>query len=130
MATAALGVVMSYSATACIHLFTLLAFYKFSFGSENYLSDDIQTAIQHGDVDFWGIAPVVAICAIVLIPILCWSDSFKTNSGKVILVYWSILIFVSFAIVCYYTVNLDYWDIDRVWSVASCDKDRPRRLPC
>lgn len=128
IATAALGVVMSYSATACIHLFTLLAFYEFSFGSENYLSDDIQTAIQHGDVDFWGIAPVVAICAIVLIPILCWSDSFKTNSGKVILLYWSILIFVSFAIVCYYTVNLDYWDIDRVWSVASCDKDCPRPL--
>ncbi len=121
--TAALGVIMSYSATACIHLFTLLGTYKFI--PDPYSFSDSENAASGGDVDFWGIAPVVALSAIILIPFLYWSESFKFNSGKIILIYWSILIFASFTIVCYYTVFFNLWDIDQVWSFASCRKTVP-----
>ncbi len=125
IAEAALSVVIIYSATACIHLFVLLGFYKFSIPDS--LDSIVEDATMYGDVDFWGIAIVVAVSAIVLIPILIWSDSFKGDRGKAVLICWSILIFVSFSIVCYYaTTYLESWYISVIPSVASCLKDCPR----
>ncbi|KAK7754804.1 hypothetical protein SLS62_003118 [Diatrype stigma] len=124
IAEAALGVVMSYSATACIHLFVLLGAYKFGLPWET-LGRDVEDAKAYGDVDFWGIAPVVAVSAIVLIPILTWSESFKGSRGKAIIVYWSLLIFVSFAIICSYVYTFGTWYFDRIESVTSCKKSCP-----
>lgn len=125
LAQAALGVVMSYSATACIHLFLLLGLYRFSEPAD--WSQDTVDATPYGDVDFWGIAPVVAVSAIVLIPILTWSESFKTDrGGKTIMVYWSLLIFASFSLICYHILKLGHWNISIIDSVASCKRDCPR----
>lgn len=123
LAHAALGIVMSYSATACIHLFLLLGLYRFSMPAD--WSQDVVDARPYGDVDFWGIAPVVAVSAIVLIPILTWSESFKMDhGGRTIMVYWSLLIFASFSLICYHM--FEHWDISKVYSVASCKRDCPR----
>ncbi|EMR65272.1 hypothetical protein UCREL1_7746 [Eutypa lata UCREL1] len=125
IAKAALGVVMSYSATACIHLFVLMGFYRF--GLPDTIGHDVEDATAYGDVDIFGIAPVVTVSAIVLIPILTWSESFKGNRGKAIIVYWSILIFVCLAVICYYAITFgEGWYFNRIQSVASCKKDCPR----
>ncbi|KAH9996365.1 hypothetical protein F4779DRAFT_636400 [Xylariaceae sp. FL0662B] len=118
IAEAALGVVMSYSATAYIHLFVLLGSYSFV---------NPETTTEFGDTDFFGIAPVVALSAIVLIPMLHWSRSFKVNQGRSILVLWTILIIVSFVTVCVYAVK---WGSGNWWfytfpSVAVCRRDFP-----
>lgn len=123
IAKAALGVVMSYSATACVHLFVLIGAYRF--GLPDTVGHDVEDAQAYGDVDFWGIAPVVAVSAIVLIPILTWSESFKGSRGKAIIIYWSILIFVSFAIICHYVYTFGEWYFDRIESVTSCKKSCP-----
>ncbi|KAI1074564.1 hypothetical protein F5B20DRAFT_563200 [Whalleya microplaca] len=128
IAEAALGVVMSYSATACIHLFVLLGFYDFGIRRtpDGIIESNIETATEFGDIDFWGIAPVVATSAIMLIPMLYWSQSFKVNQSKSIMVLWSILIIVSFIIVCILVMRWSrFWWVDEVQSFAVCQRNCP-----
>ncbi|KAF2660794.1 hypothetical protein K491DRAFT_711384 [Lophiostoma macrostomum CBS 122681] len=130
LAEAALGIVMTYSATACIHLFVLLGFYDFFHAPKitlpsggTYIAWDGVDASVFGDVDFWGIAPVIATSVIMLIPILHWSTSYHWNRGKAVIVYWAILIFVTFTICCILIIGWgDWWYLDVLPSVASCQK--------
>jgi hypothetical protein len=130
LAEAALGIVMTYSATACVHLFILLGFYDFFHvpkftipGGGTVIGWDGLDASVFGDVDFWGIAPVIATSVVMLIPILHWSRSYHWNRGKVIVVYWAVLIFVAFTICCILSIGWgDWWYFDVVPSVASCQK--------
>ncbi|KAI0023607.1 hypothetical protein F4780DRAFT_728760 [Xylariomycetidae sp. FL0641] len=116
IADAALGVAMTYSATACVHLFVLLGFYRFTWPDEDIGAED---ATKFADIDFIGILPVVAISAVVLIPVLQWSRSFKQS----IILLWSWLIFLTFMVQIYYIIRMPFypWIYDSVLSVTSCD---------
>lgn len=131
IAKVALGFVMSYSGTACIHLSILLGHYHFKFPiNQDGFRTDPMDSTGFGDVDFWGIAPVVATSAIMLIPVLHWSSSHQWKEGRAVLLYWSYLIIVTFGVVVVYVFGWGkLWYVNRIESIALCNSDCNPRGP-
>jgi hypothetical protein len=122
VAEAALGIVMSYAAVSAIHLFVLLGLYKFKRSLASL--PDPNTSIEYGDIDFWGIAPVVTISVIVLTPMLSWSSTFRSHRAKIVLQAWALLMFSAFIPVFiyfnrWYSGN-DAWTFDFMNTIAFC----------
>jgi hypothetical protein len=122
VAEAALGIIMSYAAVSAIHLFVLLGLYKFS---QPFLAEpNPDTSVFYGDVDFWGIAPIVTLSVILLTPMLSWSSTFRSHKAKILLQSWAVLMFAAFIPIMvlirrWYDAN-NGWYIDELTSVAYC----------
>src|ERR1700712_5295057 len=102
IATTALASVMTYSTLSALHLFVLLGQYKFQQpadwcygGNATVPGWDAESAARGGDVDFFGIMPVVTTTSIMLTPILIWSTTFRSTKARVLIVWWAIFIFTS-----------------------------------
>jgi hypothetical protein len=100
IASAALASVITYSTVSAIHLFVLLGQYRFKMSGNGYDIDgmhvpgwDETCARRGGDVDFFGIMPMVTTTSIMLTPILTWSTTFKSDKAKALIVWWAIFIF-------------------------------------
>jgi hypothetical protein len=90
IAMAAISVAMTYSALAAIHMFVLMASYRWGSSATRWDKDSTQAG---GDIDLMGILPVLTATTVMLTPILTWSSTIRTNEARVVMVYWSFLIF-------------------------------------
>jgi hypothetical protein len=128
IATAALGSVMTYSTVAAIHLFVLLGLYKFGQPDENtsqlahgLSAWDSNTAVTGGDIDVWGIMPVISASAVMLTPIMAFSNTFRSHRARALVIYWAIIIFVAMALLYAKVLyNGTDWNIDIIPSFAFC----------
>jgi hypothetical protein len=133
IATAALGSVMTYSTVAAIHLFVLLGLFDFGLPSENVppakfslAGWDSRSAATGGDIDVWGIVPVISATAVMLTPILAWSNTFRSHKARSLVVYWAIIIFVAMALLYQKFVdNVVEWRVDVIPSFAFCTNTSP-----
>src|SRR2546423_15209886 len=74
LATAALGTAMTYAAVSAVHMLALVT--NFGFGTpDDPQGWNIQSSAAYGDVDVFGIYPILSAAAILLTPILNWSVS-------------------------------------------------------
>jgi hypothetical protein len=130
VAEAALDIIIAYSSISAIHLFVLLGFYEFGHGMQFTVVNGVQLSISqpnpdstqtYGDPDFLGIAPVIAVCVVVLTPMLSWSSTFRSNRHKIILQCWSLFMFVAFIPVLVYMSRYKYeWSLDKLRTMAYC----------
>lgn len=76
---------MLFSAIAVIHFFVLEGTFRWGFAASENLGPgpgdiapwDSFPAKNGGDVDFWGILPVLLVTGVMLAPILAWSSTFR-----------------------------------------------------
>jgi hypothetical protein len=88
---------------------------------------DTRTAANGGDIDIWGIMPVVSASAVMLTPILAWSNTFKSHKAKAIVIYWAIIIFVAMAFLYKKLLNDGLeWNLDVIPSFAYCTNTSPQ----
>ena len=121
VAEAALGIIIAYSATAAVHLFVLLGLYRFGMPNENGIPTDVNDARGFGDVDFFGIAPVVSLTVVLLTPMLHWSETFRSHSAKIVIQCWAVFMFAaSIVFLALIREYGDKWDIDQIISMAYC----------
>lgn len=122
IAIAAIGVAMTYSALAAIHLFVLLTWYRWGYppGENTYGEWDSNSSILYGDIDYYGIFPVLTATAVMLTPILTWSSTIRTHEARVVIIYWALLIFVAMIPTIYLWVNYDSWTLNIFESFAYC----------
>ncbi|KAK2780877.1 hypothetical protein FQN52_002028 [Onygenales sp. PD_12] len=133
LSTAALGTAMTYAATAAIHLFILAS--KFQFGNPpprepaygNFIKDlwadwDSNSSVAYGDVDVFGIYPILTTAGIMLTPILKWSSTIRKHRAQAIVVYWGILIFAALVLNLKLTSFTD-WDLNSPPSFVLCQND-------
>ncbi|KAF4629371.1 hypothetical protein G7Y89_g8776 [Cudoniella acicularis] len=125
ISVAALGTAMTYSATAAIHLLALVT--NFQWGSEggglsrfNETGWNSETSKPFGDVDFFGIFPILTASGIMLTPILMWSTTVREYRAQSIIIYWGILIFAG--LICSLYTVLRGASFDIIPSFASCTK--------
>jgi hypothetical protein len=126
IANTALASVMTYSTLSALHLFVLLGQYKFKEPADWWFSDkssipgwDDNSAARGGDVDFFGIMPVVTTTSIMLTPILTWSTTFRSTKARALIVWWAIFIFAS--IIPFYFLEDSFntkWSIDTLPGIA------------
>jgi hypothetical protein len=126
IASTALGSVMTYSTVSAIHLFVLLGQYGFGLPAPFFLNGGIgwneETSLQGGDIDFWGILPIVTTTVIMLTPILTWSNTFRSNEAKILVVFWAIFMYAA-VIPCYDLIwkwGSVSWSIDAPFAAAYC----------
>ena len=117
LATAALGVAMTYAATSALHMFILLGMYRFGVISPE---NGRTSARAFGDPDVYGIYPVLSAAAIMITPILNWSSSFRRSQAKAIVVYWSLFVFAALIPAWLYFNSVVQWFPDAQSSVALC----------
>ncbi|KAF2501340.1 hypothetical protein BU16DRAFT_196457 [Lophium mytilinum] len=118
LSTAALATTMTYSATAVIHVFALLAQYRFNVGP-----GDADSAKEYGDVDLLGIFPILAAAGIMLAPILNWSTTIRRHRAQAIIIWWGILIFVGLVPAWIYMYGWgERFDLDELQSFAACPR--------
>jgi len=98
---------MAYAALAAIHLFVLLGKYAFMAMPiptwyDVWYFGNTESSKAYGDVDFYGIVPVLAAAGIMLGPILNWSTTFRKHKARSVILYWGAIIIVALlaAIVC------------------------------
>lgn len=120
---AALGTAMVYAATSAVHLFALVT--QFRFGDPvgfvpPYGNKDNSQA--YGDVDLFGITPILAAGGVMLAPILNWSSSIRRHENQAVIVYWGILIFAALTTAVVYQARWFWgdWDFNFLPSFASC----------
>jgi hypothetical protein len=121
IATAAIGVAMTYSALAAVHLFVLLTWYRFKSYSWPFLADSSEntnSSVQYGDVDYYGIFPIITATVVMLTPILTWSSTIRTHEARVVMVYWALLIFAAMIPTIYFFQHP--WSPDLLESFAYC----------
>jgi len=122
LSTAALGTAMTYAATTAVHSLALVS--NFGFGTplepssyDNTTGEWIpngwnaNTSQQFGDIDVFGIYPILASAAIMLTPILNWSVTIRKHDAQAAVVYWGILIFAALvpAWVRYNNIGDNWW---------------------
>lgn len=122
IAIAAIGVAMTYSAIAAIHLFVLLTWYGWGTppGENTWFGWDSNSSKLYGDIDYYGIFPVLTATAVMLTPILTWSSTIRTHEARVVMIYWALLIFVAMIPTIYLWYNFDSWTLDILPSSAYC----------
>ena len=121
IAIAAIGVAMVYSTLAAVHLFVLLTWYGWGFplGENGLDGGDSNSSKLYGDIDYFGIFPVLTATAVMLTPILTWSSTIRTHEARVVMVYWALLIFAAMIPTIYLWAN-DSWNLDTLDSFAYC----------
>ncbi|KAK2803546.1 hypothetical protein FQN50_006981 [Emmonsiellopsis sp. PD_5] len=133
LSTAALGTAMTYAATAAIHLFILTS--KFQFGMPpprkpeygNFIKDlwanwDSNSSVAYGDVDVFGIYPILTTAGIMLTPILKWSSTIRKHRAQAIVVYWGILIFAALVPTLLLT-SFSEWEVNSPPSLVLCQNN-------
>jgi hypothetical protein len=121
VAEAALGIVIAYSATAAVHLFVLLGTYGFGMPFTDGFPYSVNDASSFGDIDFFGIAPVVSLTVVLLTPMLHWSETFRSHSAKIVIQCWAVLMFA--ASIAFVALIREYgteWNFDQIPSMAYC----------
>jgi hypothetical protein len=121
LATAALGTAMTYAAVAAVHMLALVM--NFDFGTPQ--SDlpkgwNINSSKGYGDVDVYGIYPILSAAAIMLTPILNWSVSIRANEAQMVVVYWGALVFAALVPAWLYNNNIKEWWINFPVSFVVC----------
>jgi hypothetical protein len=121
LATAALGTAMTYAAVSAVHMLALVT--NFDFGTPQ--SDlpkgwNINSSKCYGDVDVFGIYPILSAAAIMLTPILNWSVSVRANEAQMVVVYWGALVFAALVPAWLYNNNIKEWWINFPVSFVVC----------
>jgi hypothetical protein len=121
LATAALGTAMTYAAVSAVHMLALVT--NFDFGTPQ--SDlpkgwNINSSKGYGDVDVYGIYPILSAAAIMLTPILNWSVSVRANEAQMVVVYWGALVFAALVPAWLYNNNIKEWWINFPVSFVVC----------
>jgi hypothetical protein len=121
LATAALGTAMTYAAVSAVHMLALVT--NFDFGTPQ--SDlpkgwNINSSKGYGDVDVYGIYPILSAAAIMLTPILNWSVSVRANEAQMVVVYWGALVFAALVPAWLYNNNIREWWINFPVSFVVC----------
>jgi hypothetical protein len=119
LATAALGTAMIYAAVSAVHMLALVA--NFDFGTPDDPNGwNINSSKAYGDVDVFGIYPILSAGAIMLTPILNWSVSVRANEAQMVVVYWGALVFAALVPAWIYNNNIKEWWINYPVSFALC----------
>jgi len=121
IAIAALGVAMTYSALAAVHLFVLLTWYGWGTPSGEIAPYgwDSNSSQLYGDIDYFGILPVLTATAVMLTPILTWSSTIRTHKARAVMIYWALLIFAAMVPTIYLWVD-NSWELNIPYSFAYC----------
>ncbi|KAF2088809.1 hypothetical protein K490DRAFT_64022 [Saccharata proteae CBS 121410] len=129
LATAALGSAMTYAATSAIHLFILLAKYRFDPLNELFSVTDAESATKYGDPDIFGIFPILAFSAVMVTPVLNWSSTVRKSKAQPVVIYWGILIiaalipatiYMSRCLYTSWTISGSTWVFDKSLSYIAC----------
>jgi hypothetical protein len=128
VSSAALGSAMAYSALTCVHLFVLLARFGWGKLDDRGAGWNANDGRPFGDIDFFGIVPVLSASGVMLAPILTWSTTFRTHEARPVVVAWGLLIFVSLvpALAFLRGFITDDWTLDVPPSLAYCTSAAPR----
>ncbi|KAI9811905.1 MAG: hypothetical protein M1827_005256 [Pycnora praestabilis] len=95
LSSAALGYAMSYASVACVHVFALLARYKYKLPNYADPSLEYQPPNEYGDIDLVAIFPILVTGCIMLTPILNWSTTVRNYEAQPVVVYWGFLMFAA-----------------------------------
>jgi hypothetical protein len=117
LATAALGTAMTYAAVSAVHMLALVTNFDFGTPQPGW---DINSSKAYGDVDVYGIYPILSAAAIMLTPILNWSVSVRANEAQMVVVYWGALIFAALVPAWLYSNNISDWWINFPVSFVVC----------
>jgi hypothetical protein len=121
LATAALGTAMTYAAVSAVHMLALVT--NFDFGTpESDLPNgwNMNSSKGYGDVDVYGIYPILSAAAIMLTPILNWSVSVRANEAQMVVVYWGALVFAALVPAWLYNNYIREWWINFPASFVVC----------
>jgi hypothetical protein len=119
LATAALGTAMTYAAVSAVHMFALVM--NFDFGTpDDPKGWNINSSKAYGDVDVFGIYPILSAAAIMLTPILNWSVSIRANEAQMVVVYWGALVFAALVPAWIYSNYFKPWYINFPEAFALC----------
>jgi hypothetical protein len=119
LATAALGTAMTYAAVSAVHMLALVT--NFDFGTpDDPKGWNINSSKAYGDVDVFGIYPILSAAAIMLTPILNWSVSVRANEAQMVVVYWGALVFAALVPAWIYNNYITEWWINAPLSFALC----------
>ena len=122
LSTAALGVAMTYAATAAVHAIALSSKFKFH-DSSTYKPG--QPTTFFGDQDIFGILPILMAACIMLTPILNWSITVRQNEARPVVVYWGLLMFAATILVLVDIYGKHALPL-ALPSTAACIKDIPK----
>jgi hypothetical protein len=120
---------MLYSAIAAIHFFVLQGTFRWGFANaENpgpwpgNIGWDSSSAKGGGDIDFWGIFPVLTVTGVMLAPILAWSSTFRKHEARPVIVIWAALIFAAMvpALIRFWEYLHEGWSEAVLPSIAYC----------
>ena len=128
VASAAVGTVMTYSSVAALHFFVMLPFFDWGhLEQEGSGRLDIQSVTAAGDIDFWGIAPVLATAGVMLTPMMAWSATFRSNKAKAVMVYWALLVFAALIPVLKLMLGWQRgkWYVPQLASISYCTGSGP-----
>jgi len=122
IALAAIGVAMTYSALAAVHLLVLLTWYGWGdpLGENTTYHWDSNSSKLYGDIDLFGILPVLTATAVMLTPLICWSSTIRSHEARVVMVYWAFLIFAAMVPAIYLWINSHSWELNIIESFAYC----------
>ncbi|KAK3061663.1 hypothetical protein LTS18_005701 [Coniosporium uncinatum] len=115
---------MAYAALAAIHLFVLLGRYAFTAMTiptwyDVWYFGDTKSSKAYGDVDIYGIVPVLAAAGIMLGPMLNWSTTFQKHEARSVILYWGAIITVALLVAIVYLFRR--WDVNTLPSFVSCE---------
>src|SRR5204863_5930148 len=117
--TAALGTAMTYAAVSAVHMLALVT--NFGFGTpDDPQGWNIQSSAAYGDVDVFGIYPILSAAGILLTPILNWSVSVRINEAQMVVVYWGTLVFSALVPAWLLNNYVKLWWINAPVSFALC----------
>jgi hypothetical protein len=127
---AILGTAMLYSAIAAIHFFVLQGTFQWGIaGGESSGPGagligpwDSTSAKGGGDIDFWGVFPVLTVTGVMLAPILAWSSTFRKHEARPVIVIWAALVFAALipALIRFWEYLHDGWSEAVLPSFAYC----------
>jgi hypothetical protein len=117
LATAALGTAMTYAAVSAVHMLALVTNFDFGTPQPGW---DIDSSKGYGDVDVFGIYPILSAAAIMLTPILNWSVSVRANEAQMVVVYWGALVFAALVPAWLYNNYVRDWWINAPVSFVLC----------
>ena len=120
LATAALGTAMTYAAVSAVHMLALVTHFGFGTPDADRGGWNVNFSNAYGDVDVYGIYPILSAAAIMLTPILNWSVSVRANEAQMVVVYWGALVFSALVPAWVYANNIKEWWIDFPLSFAVC----------
>lgn len=119
LATAALGTAMTYAAVSAVHMIALVT--NFEFGTpDDPTGWNINSSKAYGDVDVFGIYPILSAAAIMLTPILNWSVSVRENEAEIVVVYWGALVVAALVPAWVYSNYIKDWWMDFPISFVLC----------